>query len=93
MRPSKFLRWPARDRRLAEALLSYEDGLCPGCGAPRDHAWDPRAEGEYEAEEHTCVACAVRHAKTDGRTKAVGEYVVVRRAAPAAPRTDPAQDP
>ncbi len=79
MRPTKYAAWSARDRGLAEALIEYEDGLCPGCGQPVDHAWDPRSEGEYEAHERTCMACQEKAMKTDGREHKPGHFVTVSR--------------
>lgn len=70
----------------------HEDSLCPGCGQPKDHAWDPRNEGEYEVHKVTCQACAVRDGdpdRKDGKTKP-GEYFLVGPATPAQPPTAPA---
>lgn len=39
------------------ALTVYEESLCPGCGQPKDAAYNPDAEGWYEAHEITCAGC------------------------------------
>lgn len=39
------------------------DGLCGGCGEPRDEAWDPASEGTYEAEILRCHSCTARAQK------------------------------
>lgn len=72
-----------QDRGLAEGLLAYEDGLCPGCGYPRDKAWDPRSEGEYEAEVHVCQGCAARDRKTKDSGEQAGRFVTVTELGPA----------
>lgn len=60
-------------------MLAFEAATCSGCGQPTRLAWDPRTEGEWEAEKHTCEACKARTAKTpDGRAKP-HEHVIVRR--------------
>lgn len=43
MRPTKYLRWSARDRSLAEALLTHQDSL-NGIGIPTWIAQDPTRE-------------------------------------------------
>lgn len=70
--------WSARDRLLAESLLSYEDSLCPGCGQPRDRAWDPRTEGEWEVHEDFCQPCTARH--VEGGEHKPGRFVTVAAA-------------
>lgn len=87
-RPMDYLSWSARDRGLAEALLSYEASLCPGCGMPRHHAWDERSEGEYEADSHVCQGCKALAAKSDDKKKP-GEHHVVRRVGDDTPRSEP----
>lgn len=83
MKPTDYLDvWSDRDRGLAEALLLHEDNQCPGCGHDREHAWDERSEGEYEAEPHTCQACRARELAQDevkGREKKPGQHLTVRR--------------
>ena len=94
MRPSKYLRWPARDRRLAEALLAYEDGLCPGCGNPRHVAWDPRAQVDWKVTTHTCEPCEVRANAAEGKPARAGQFVTVTPdvSVPAGPGLDGAHD-
>lgn len=86
MRPTAYLfgaepsgPWTVQDRGLAEALQAYEDGLCPGCGHSRDKAWDPRSEGEYEAEVHVCEGCAAKSRKEKDAAEHAGRYVMVAR--------------
>lgn len=79
--------WTPEDKLLALALQTYEDSLCSGCGHPRDEAYDDRAEGEYEAVEHVCQACAARerHARENsGKEKAAvpGQKVSVSHLGP-----------
>jgi len=87
VRPSRYARWSTRDRGLAEALIAWEDSLCPGCGQPIDRAWDPRSEGEYEAHEHICEACKAKAAREkDGREHQAGRYVTVAATASVQPQ-------
>ncbi len=92
MRPTVYLGmcepggpWTARDRGLAEALLAYEAEECSGCGQPRHTAWDPRTEGEWEAERHICEACKAREALTADVKPKPGEHVTVTRVKPTSP--------
>jgi hypothetical protein len=77
VRPTEFASWSTRDRGLAEALIAWEDSLCPGCGNPRDQAWDPRSEGEWEAHKHRCEACAEKARATDGEKDDPARFVTV----------------
>ena len=43
------------------ALTAYEDGMCSGCGQPKDLTYNPDAEGWYEAREVACAGCAAQH--------------------------------
>lgn len=63
--------------------------MCPGCGHPRDHAWDDRSEGEYETVRHTCQACSVRETETRDQKPKAGEQVTVRRLPPQHPAAPP----
>lgn len=63
-----------------ESLITHEDSLCPGCGQPRDRAWDPRTEGEWDVHEDFCQPCTARHLQ-GGEVKP-GRFVTVA-AAPA----------
>lgn len=43
------------------ALTLHEDSKCSGCGHYADEAWDPDADGWYEADaDLVCAACAAR---------------------------------
>lgn len=68
MRPTEFMAWRGRDRLLAEALLEYEDSFCPGCGQPKDKAWDPASNGAWEAESIVCESCAAMQ-RAENETK------------------------
>lgn len=50
--------WTDDDRALMLALQLYEDGLCSGCGQPKDRAWHPDMDGWYEAYTYECNACS-----------------------------------
>lgn len=63
-----------RDRLAAEALQELEDGLCPGCGQPRDEAWsadfdkgNPDRKGYYDPAEWRCHSCTALAAAHDAR--------------------------
>lgn len=55
------------------ALTAYEDGLCPGCGQPKDRAWDPDDAGYYDVQELVCAGCKASqqhdHGKAEPGTK------------------------
>lgn len=54
----EFLGWAPRDRYLAEGLLEYEGNL-HSCGHDAKKAFDPLADGWYEADTSVvCQACA-----------------------------------
>lgn len=43
-----------------------EDMICPGCGQPKEEAWNPDSEGWYEHREATCQGCAALQRAADG---------------------------
>jgi hypothetical protein len=51
--------WTGDDRALMLALQLYEDGLCSGCGRPKERAWHPDMDGWYEPTTYECNACSV----------------------------------
>lgn len=57
-------RWTGRDWLLAQALVAYEDSLCPSCGNPRHETMDPDHESDWTAPLplrcHACTAIAHR---------------------------------
>lgn len=61
------------------ALLSYEDSLCGGCGQPKDIAYNPDADGWFEAETVTCAGCAAQqqHGRKQGKEAPAGQKVYV----------------
>lgn len=67
--------WTNRDRELAEALVIYEAGLCPGCAQPLSESLDPDREGWYEVHIQTCAACRAKAAAKSGEEP--GELVSV----------------
>ncbi|QAY69985.1 hypothetical protein [Xylanimonas protaetiae] len=69
--------WLDRDRALAEVLLLYERSACPGCGMPKNSAWDPRSEGEFTVERHTCQACAEKDRVSSASKDTPGQYLTV----------------
>lgn len=58
-------KWTPVDRVLALALTEYEDGLCSGCGHPRDRAWNEDMEGWYTAHRATCQSCQAASLEQD----------------------------
>lgn len=46
---------------LTLALTAHEDSLCPGCGQPKDVAYNPDSDGWYEAAEVVCAGCKAQH--------------------------------
>ena len=59
-------KWSAIDRTLALALTQYEDGLCAGCGQPRERSWNEDMDGYYEVHSRTCQACQAVANHIDG---------------------------
>lgn len=60
------------DRALLLALALYEDGGCPGCGQPKEHAWHSELDGWYEATSWVCHGCT----ELEGRQKAYSTLTV-----------------
>lgn len=50
------------DRAWLGAWLEHEAGKCPGCGHPKDEAWDPANARTYEEGMVICQACVVLQA-------------------------------
>lgn len=73
------------------ALTVYEDGLCSGCGQPRDRSWNADMEGEYVAHRATCQGCATAHQAKDARPLATAETLWVVDDTPAGYEPDPRQ--
>lgn len=76
--------WSEQDRLLALALTAHEDSLCGGCGQPKDQAYNPDAQGWFEARAVVCAGCAARdeHGK-EQKTRTAGEKVYVVDTLPA----------
>lgn len=80
------------DRALAVALTLYEDGLCSGCGQPRDRAWNDDMAGYYEPHTALCLACNAVHTHVEddrGGKLRPGERAYVTDSAPAGFAPDP----
>jgi len=61
-------RWTQEDLLLTLAQQQYEDGLCAGCGEPRDAAYHgARGNGYYDRKTLSCAGCAALGAKHDGK--------------------------
>ena len=75
--------WLEEDRLLAMALTHHEDSL-HSCGHPMDRTFDPRSEGEFEAHDAICQACAARQRKEHelGRDRKDGQQVWVEDVGP-----------
>jgi hypothetical protein len=91
--PHSTLRFPDRKRKhphrmtrtdtiLAMALTVHEDGLCGGCGQPRDRAWNADMEGHYEAHRATCQACTATHLAKEAKPLRPAETIFVTDASP-----------
>jgi len=76
-------RWTEKDKLLTLALRAYEDGLCTGCGQPRDKTFGFDAEGWYERHVVTCHGCAAREAERKDDPQP-GEKVYVTDSRPSA---------
>jgi len=50
-------RWKDTDAQMAQALLTYEAALCPGCGQDRHESMDIESDGEWVVEEMRCHSC------------------------------------
>jgi Mlc titration factor MtfA (ptsG expression regulator) len=75
-------------------LTVYEDGLCSGCGQPRERAWNEDMEGWYEAHRVLCQACqAVRLDMDAHGASSPAESVFVTDASPAGFDPDPRMAP
>ena len=55
-----------KDSILQLALTTHEDGLCPGCGQPRDRSWNEDMEGYYTAHTALCQGCQAASLHIDG---------------------------
>lgn len=74
------------------ALTEFEDGLCGGCGQPRDRSWNGDLEGFYEAHRATCLGCEAARLNVDEHGEPKGSttvYITEHPDAPAEP--DPRQ--
>jgi len=90
---SKPTRWTVKDRLLALALTVHEDGLCRGCGHPKDRSWNEDMEGEYQAHRVLCQACQAMHLATDGHPLSPAETAFVLDITPDGYDPDPRMAP
>jgi len=83
-------KWSAIDRVLALALTTHEDGLCAGCGQPRDRSWNEDMEGHFTVHSRTCQACSAvaLHIDSHGAPKGA-ESLSVSDDSPAGFEPDP----
>lgn len=86
-------RWTPTDRILALALTTHEDGLCGGCGQPRDRSWNADMEGEYETHRVMCQGCQALHLENDARPRGAAETVWVTDETPDGYEPDPRMFP
>lgn len=87
-------RWTRADSILQLALTTHEDGLCPGCGQPRDRAWNDDMADLYHAHTVTCLACKVRYEDGPGRSERTpADHTFVTDDAPAGFVPDPRLGP
>jgi hypothetical protein len=70
-------------------LTSYEDGLCPGCGQPKDRAWNDDMADLYATHRATCIACQTVHTDTDAHKPGPADRVWVTDVAPHGFEPDP----
>lgn len=65
------------------ALTAYEESLCSGCGQPKDVAYNPDADGWFEAHEVTCAGCKAQHEHGKGKDPSPGGKLYVVDGRPA----------
>ena len=66
-------KWSPIDRTLALALTTHEDGLCAGCGQPRERSWNEDMDGYYEVHQATCQGCQAVANHVDGHGQPKGQ--------------------
>ena len=87
-------KWTRKDRMLAVALTIHEDGLCNGCGQPRDRSWNEDMEGEYKAHRVLCQGCQAAHLEQDAHgPKKPAESIFVRDLSESGYEPDPRMMP
>lgn len=57
--------WSEQDKLITLAFREYEDGLCSGCGQPRDRAYHGAGSGYFDRRTIQCAGCATLGAKHD----------------------------
>lgn len=79
---------------MAIALTIHEDGLCSGCGQPRERSWNEDMEGEYKAFRVTCQGCQTAALEQDAHGHArPAESIFVRDRTPDGYDPDPRMMP
>lgn len=58
------VRWSARDRILATAVIQLEDEKCPSCGTPFWLGHTSHSAVDYEVSFSQCLACAELEERT-----------------------------
>jgi hypothetical protein len=87
-------KWTPKDRALAVALTIHEDGLCSGCGQPRDRSWNEDMAGEYKAHRVICQGCMEAHLEQDAHgPRKPAEAIFVRDRTPEGYEPDPRMMP
>lgn len=70
-------------------MTIHEDGICKGCGQPRDRSWNGDMEGEYVAHRATCLGCEAAHLAKEARPLGAAEVLFVTDEAPPDKQPDP----
>lgn len=82
-------KWTPKDRLLAVALTVHEDGLCKGCGQPRDRSWNDDMAGLYVAHRATCQGCLTAHLAKESSPLKDADVLYVLDESPADFEPDP----
>ena len=65
--------WLSSDTLAALAWQSYLDGLCPGCGHPRDESMAREHQNDYEATSLRCFGCKAVAEGSEAMRKQAGD--------------------
>lgn len=76
------VRWSAKDRVLATAVLQLEGEMCPNCGTPYWLGHTAHSAVDYEVVLDQCLACAELESATKDEKLAPGTRPAVRAVGP-----------